>query len=273
MLQLGQSVPWTFLVHFPAYLHLGPLHIHPHWIFEALAYFVGFRVYLLQRQREGDVVREDIRWWIITAAALGAAAGSKLLAMLEEPGFIAANWRELYLLFSGKTIVGGLIGGWLAVEFCKRRLGEQQRTGDLFVLPLCIGMAIGRVGCFLTGPQDHTFGAASSMPWAMDFGDGVRRHPLPLYEILFLILLAGWLMHVAHRKHVNGDVFKMFMCAYMGWRFAVEFIKDRDPILLGVTAIQWSCVGVLAFYVPDIRRWIHVARTLREPLQTGATGD
>ena len=256
-------------MHFPLYLHLGALRIHPHWIFEALAYFVGFRIYLHLRHTRGDSVQEDVRWWVITAAALGAAAGSKLLSILEEPGFAAAHWREPYLLLNGKTIVGGIIGGWIAVELCKRRLHEQQRTGDLFVLPMCIGMAIGRIGCFLTGPEDHTFGAASSLPWAMDLGDGVRRHPLPLYEILFLLALAAVLWRVMQRPHVNGDIFKMFMCAYMAWRFATEFIKDRDPLFLQITAIQWACVGVLLFYTPDIWRWLRHAPAGKLAIETG----
>ena len=94
-------------MHFPLYFHLGPHQIHPHWIFESLAYFIGFRLYLLSRKRQGDVVHEDVRWWVITAAALGAAAGSKLLSILEEPGLLAAHWRQPYLLLNGKTIVGG----------------------------------------------------------------------------------------------------------------------------------------------------------------------
>jgi prolipoprotein diacylglyceryltransferase len=242
-------------VHFPLYIHIGRLSIHPHWIFEALAYFVGFRFYLRLRRR-GDHINDDTRWWVITAAALGAAIGSKLLSIFEEPSYLLAHWRTPYLLLNGKTIVGGLIGGWIAVEFCKRRLNEQQRTGDLFALPICLGIAIGRIGCFLTGPEDHTFGAASSLPWAMDFGDGTRRHPLPIYEIFFLLFLAAWLWHVQRRPHVSGDVFKIFMVAYTSWRFATEFLKDREPLVFDITAIQWACLGVLFFDAPDILRWL-----------------
>ncbi len=255
-------------VHFPLYIHVGRVAIHPHWIFEALAYFVGFRVYLALRKRQGDPVNDDTRWWVITAAALGAAVGSKLLSIFEEPSYTFAHLHTPLLLVNGKTIVGGIIGGWIAVEFCKRRLHEQQRTGDLFVLPMCLGMAIGRVGCFLSGPEDHTFGAASSLPWAMDFGDGVRRHPLPLYEIVFLLFLAIVLWRVLQHPHVNGDVFKMFMCAYMAWRFATEFIKDREPLLFGITAIQYACLGVLIFYAPDMWRWLRGTNS-RLVLQSG----
>lgn len=261
-------------MHFPLYIPLGPLRVHPHLVFETLAYFIGFRIYLALRARQGDVIPEDIRWWVITAAALGAAAGSKLLSILQEPSFVAAHWREPYLLFQGKTIVGGLIGGWIAVEFCKSRLRERHRTGDLFVLPLCIGMAVGRIGCLLTGPADHTFGAATSLPWGIDFGDGVRRHPLPAYEIIFLLLLAATLWRLARRPHVSGDLFKIFMCAYMGWRFVVvEFLKDRETILFQISAIQWACAGVLLFYAPDIWRWLRQPNNSTQAIERGITGD
>jgi phosphatidylglycerol:prolipoprotein diacylglycerol transferase len=72
----------------------------------------------------------------------------------------------------GKMIVGALMGGLLAVEWAKRRLGVTVRTGDLFALPLCAGIAIGRVGCFLTGLEDHTVGAHTTLPWGVDVGDG-----------------------------------------------------------------------------------------------------
>ncbi len=258
-------------MHFPVYLPLGPLRIHPHWIFESLAYFIGFRVYLRLRRKLGDAVPDDARWWVITAAALGAAIGSLMLSVLEAPTYLAAHWRHPYLLLQGKTIVGGLIGGWIAVEWCKKKLGLRQRTGDLFVLPLCVGMAIGRIGCLLTGPSDHTFGSASTLPWAFDFGDGIRRHPLPAYEILFLVVLAAALSRVLGRLHVPGDVFKMFMVSYMSWRFAVEFLKDREPLFLGVTAIQWACLAVLVYYVPDLWRWSRLPSLGAQPAQSPET--
>ena len=39
---------------FPFYIRLGPWQIHPHWVFESLAYLIGFRLYLWQRARAGD---------------------------------------------------------------------------------------------------------------------------------------------------------------------------------------------------------------------------
>ena len=61
------------------------------------------------------------------------------------------------------------------------------------VFPLLLGMALGRVGCHLAGLTDGTYGTATTLPWALDLGDGVARHPTNLYEIGFLLLLAGLL--------------------------------------------------------------------------------
>src|SRR5579862_4305073 len=138
---------------FPVYLRIGALQFHPHWIFETLGYAVGFRCYLLLRKRRGDPLPYEMRWWVIAAAAAGAAIGSKLLYWFEDPHLTLVNWHNPAYLLGGKTIVGALIGGLIAVEWTKHQLGITQRTGDLFALPLTVGSAIGRVGCFLTGTE------------------------------------------------------------------------------------------------------------------------
>ena len=104
-----------------------------------------------------------------------------------------AMWRNGYgfaAALGGKTIVGGLHGGWAGVELAKWRLGIRHSTGDVFVFPLIFGMSVGRIGCFLTGLPDHTYGNHTSLPWAVNFGDG-PRHPTQLYDIVFLCLLGG----------------------------------------------------------------------------------
>lgn len=247
-------------LHFPVYLQLGPWRIHPHWVFEALAYFVGFRVYVAVRNRRGDAIPEPTRWTAIAAAAVGAALGSKLLFLFENPAETLQHWRDIAFLMGGKTIVGGLIGGLFAVELVKSRIGERRSTGDLFVFPLIIGIAIGRIGCFLTGLADHTYGIATSLPWGIDFGDGVRRHPTQLYEIAFLLLLALVLRSVRSHLQEGGDMFKLFMVAYVGWRFAIGFIQPEVP-LAGLSAIQWACLAALTYYAVILRKRVVLART------------
>ena len=94
---------------------------HPvlHTVFEVLAYTIGYQVYRRSRQRSGDFLPDEQRWIIIAAAAIGAMLGSRILGLLEQIPLSQITWRTL-LLPGGKTIVGGLLGGWIAVELTKR---------------------------------------------------------------------------------------------------------------------------------------------------------
>lgn len=238
---------------FPYYFRVGSLNLHPHFVLEALAYAIGFRVYLGLRERWGDPVGSRVRWWVIAATAAGAAVGSKVLFWFEDPGLTLTYWSNPLYLMGGKTIVGGLIGGLMAVEWAKRRLGVTKSTGDLFALPLCMGIAIGRIGCFLTGLADKTYGTTTALPWSVDFGDGVSRHPTQVYEIVFVLLLGIVLWRRSHQPHQNGDLFKFFMVGYMGFRLLVDFLKP-GVALMGMTSLQWACLLMLFYYSRDLPR-------------------
>ena len=240
---------------FPVYLRLGSLRLHPHLIFETLAYAIAFRVYLRLRNHHDDPVSEPVRWWVIAAAAAGAAVGSKLLYWLEDPSLTVQHWHDPLYLMAGKTVVGALIGGLVAVEWTKRRLGVTRRTGDLFALPLAVGIAVGRIGCFLTGVSDHTSGTPTALPWGVDFGDGIARHPTPIYEILFLFVLGMFLLRRAGISHREGDLFKAFMVGYLGFRLLVDFWKPEVRVAAGLSSIQWACVAMLLYYRRDLWRW------------------
>jgi phosphatidylglycerol---prolipoprotein diacylglyceryl transferase len=230
-------------VTFPVLIPVGSWRLQPHPLFEALAYVVGFLAYLWLRKRRGDPLESGVRWWLVIAAFAGAAAGSRLLALLDPPFSIG-----------GRTVVGGLIGGLVAVELTKRRLRVHTRTGDLFAMPLAIGIAIGRIGCFLAGLPDHTYGNPTSLWTGVDFGDGVRRHPTQLYEIAFLILLIPVLKRVGDSTTRAGDQFRAFMIAYLGFRLAVDNLKPDPAVALGLSSIQWACVAMLAYYARDLLR-------------------
>ena len=232
---------------FPVYLRLGPLALHPHWVFECLGYLLGSRLYLWLKARRGDTIAAGDRWSVVAAAAAGAAVGSKLLYLLSDPFLTLERWHDPFHLMGGKSIVGGLIGGLIAVEWVKRRIGVARSTGDLFAIPLAVGIAVGRIGCFLTGLDDHTHGLPTALPWGVDFGDGLARHPAQLYEVAFLALLAPALAWLGRRPHREGDLFKTFMVAYLGFRLLLELIKPGVP-LAGLNAIQWACLAVLLHY-------------------------
>jgi prolipoprotein diacylglyceryltransferase len=226
-------------------LHLSS---HPavHAVFETLAYALGYAVYKRERVRSGDVINEPQRWSVIAAAAVGGLMGSRALGLLEQAPRLHITLQQALLPGGGKTIVGGQLGGWIGVELAKRTQGIRSRTGDLFAVPLCVAIAVGRVGCLFAGLADDTYGTPTRLPWGVDFGDGIARHPTQAYEILFLLALFGLLHWMAARPHRNGALFHVFLFAYLGWRLLVDFIKPQ-PVVDGLNWIQWACVaGILA---------------------------
>ncbi len=246
------------------------LHLHPHPglhpLFETLGYTLGFASYKRSRRRDGDVLPEQQRWSVLAAAILGALVGCRVLGLLEQAPRMQITWLQAFLPGGGKTIVGGLLGGWLAVELTKKLQGINTRTGDLFALPLCIGIAVGRIGCFFAGLADDTFGKPSHLPWAVDFGDGIPRHPTQLYEIIFLAALAFALSRYNRRPHTNGATFRLFLAAYLTWRLLIDFLKPQ-PLLLGMNLIQWACAAGLVFLLLSAR--LDRRTNARQPIQGG----
>ncbi len=241
-------LPAKKTLHFPVTIPIGKSGISAHFICETVAYFAGYRYYIYLRSHTGDKISSENRLIIFVGAALGALIGSHLVGILEKPGDLA-HISLLYVM-ANKTIVGGMLGGLIGVELTKKRLGVAVSSGDLMVYPLILAMIIGRVGCFLAGLDDGTYGNPSNLPWAINFGDGIRRHPTNLYEILFWISL--WLMlKMIERKwqFTDGARFKIFLASYLVFRFFVEFIKPDYFFTFGLSVIQLVCIaGILYYY-------------------------
>jgi len=203
---------------------------------------------------------------LLVGLLLGAGIGNKLVFFIERPDLWLAFWRDGQPLVMGQSIVGGLLGGLLGIEFAKRLNGHTESTGDRMVIPLVAGIAVGRIGCLLAGLHDDTYGLPTAMPWAVDLGDGLARHPSPLYEILFLGLLGLLLQRHAQRLAVvPGLQFKLFLWTYLAWRLLGDLLKPvRWDYLGGLSGIQWVCIVALVCYTP----W--VLKAIRQALQAPA---
>lgn len=222
--------------------------INVHLILEYLAFFLGYRYYVYLRKRKKDEISGSNRLSIILGATLGAWLGSRVMGFLEHPVFVFSA-ENLLLLFNLKTIMGGLFGGLLGVELAKKIIGEKQSSGDLFTFPIILGIFIGRIGCFLSGTNEFTFGRVTSSLMGMDLGDGLMRHPLALYELFFLMLLFIFLRYIYSNFSLrNGLLFQLFMLCYFGFRFLIEFLKPNLYFIWGLSSIQWLCIICYLYY-------------------------
>jgi prolipoprotein diacylglyceryltransferase len=239
---------------FPVIFHILGHSVHAHEIMESLGYFCGSMLYIfLGRRLPGPKLDFEQATSIVAGCLLGALVGSRLLAIVESIQELWPMRGDPRIFFATKTIAGGLAGGWIGVEVAKRMLGVRESAGDRFVFPILLGIAVGRIGCFLEGLPDHTYGIATRLPWGVDFGDGIRRHPTQLYESLFCILLGCALLIRMRRPWANGELFRLCMAGYFAWRFLVEFIKPRETYF-GLSPIQMTSFAVFAFSIFSLRR-------------------
>jgi len=119
-------------------------------------------------------------------------------------------------------------------------------------------VAVGRLGCFFSGLADETHGTPTGLPWGVDLGDGVLRHPVQLYEsFAMLAFLAIALLLIGRR---NGwfmrNGFYVLVLFYSGQRFCWEFLKPYGAVIGPFNLFHLVCAG-LALYAVVMMRTSH----------------
>lgn len=225
--------------------------INIHLILEYLAFFLAFRYYIFLQKQTSDSISKSNKLSIILGAMIGAFLGSRIFALLENP-IIPSNITSLITIINSKTIMGGLFGGLLGVEIAKKIIGEKQSSGDLFVFPIIAGIFIGRIGCFLSGINEFTYGKKTSFFLGMNLGDGINRHPIALYELIFLAFLFLFLKQLKTKNLKAGLLFQYFMISYFAFRFCIEFLKPNLFFICGLSSIQILCLICQLYYYKTI---------------------
>jgi phosphatidylglycerol---prolipoprotein diacylglyceryl transferase len=217
-----------------------------------LAIFIGVRYYSFLRHRTADSITAVNRLTIFAAVCFGALIGSRLIGVLEDPVEFFNSTDKFIYIFSNKTIIGGLLGGLVSVEITKKIIGVTASSGDLMVYPLILGLIIGRTGCFCEGLSDGTIGRSTHLFTGINFGDNILRHPLPLYEITFLIVLWVGLKKAEASGLTDGSKFKLFLISYLLFRFLIEFLKEESFTVLSFSVLQLVCIAGLLYYSKTI---------------------
>ena len=209
-------------------------HLAIHTGFDALAWAsaAGLAFVLSRVARIDFPVSSAQRGSYFAALAACSGLGTYLFGTLN---MIACGRWEV-----SRSIEGAIFGAVFGVEIYKRCAGLTARTGARFAAPLAIGIVVGRFGCYFSGIDDFTYGAPTSLPWGHDFGDGVMRHPAPLYESAAMaVFLALYLIAVLRDRRwivVNG--FYLAVLWYAVQRFLWEFVKPYAPVIGSLTLFQ-----------------------------------
>lgn len=233
------------MIHDPALAHMV------HYVFEWASLALGAWVYRRQpRLIPQQPLTQGPAFFLLLGCLLGAAVGNKALYWVEYPHLLAQAWHSPQLWLQGQSVVGGLLGGWWGVEATKALIGWQgPRTGDAFVPAILAGLVLGRIGCALAGVHDGTAGLPTTLPWGLDQGDRVPRHPTALYEAALCGAgLATWSTWRVPLAATPGLAFRVFMLGYLTWRLLIDLLKPVPyAYSLGLSGIQWACAGGLLF--------------------------
>jgi len=230
-------------------VRIGPFDAHG--LFVGLGVLAAALVFVIEARRRGSTDERLIA--VVAGALVGGAIFMRLGTWMQhidlrDNASITEQW-----LYGNRSILGGLFGAWLGVHVAKRLSGYRLRTGDLFAPAVALGMAIGRIGCFLTEkpgtPTGHAWGITLSPTAAarVHAPAGVPLHPSFLYEIAFQLatfcLLWFW---IRHRAIAPGETLTLYVAAYAIFRFLVEFVRGNEVVWHGLTRPQL----VLAVTIP-----------------------
>ena len=188
---------------------------------------------------------------LFTAAMIGAVLGAflfELPADLAGWAWVPPDAPKDLLPLGGRTVLGGLLGGWLTVEAVKWRRGIRDPTGDRFALPLALALAFGRLGCTSAGCcAGQTCVTETWWTWH-------GRIPVQPMEVAFHAGCALALWWAARRGWATGRRLAIYLTVYGVVRFALEFARENPPIALGLT---WYQFLALALVVLAGGTWFH----------------
>jgi len=176
---------------------------------------------------------------------------------------------EFFALWEGgATYYGGLALALTASVWFTRRKGLSfLAVADIMTPSIALGMALTRVGCFLSG---CCFGRPTDAPWgvlfpttcqagrysadaAIELGvEVVHLHPTQLYSSLYGLVIFTVLLLVERRLTNRGALFGLLLVLAGLSRFAVDFFRfyeESASTIGGVTVSQAMAVGLVALGV------------------------
>lgn len=191
----------------------------------ALGVAVGVALQAALLAREGVPVADTLL--VTLTAALGGLAAAKIRYIMLHPG----GWRKSFA--EGWAVGGFLVAmpliALVGVLIVDLPLGPFLDAG---APALFIGVAIGRVGCFLTGCCAGRCTRSRWGVWSSDRRVGARRIPAQLLESVVGLGLAiiTFVVFVFFRPPVDGMVFTTGLATYFVARWRLLMLRaERQP--------------------------------------------
>lgn len=231
---------------------MGPVTLYSWGLFLGLAFLIGYWFALKEIKKQG--IDHEKYLWLVIYIFIGGLLGARLGYVLQFPQKYFSDLLEILNFGTGGLafyggLFGGLMAGWLYFwKFGFQKYGDRAskpdfwQIADILAPAIALGIFIGRIGCFLI--HDHQ-GIITNLPWALEWPDGILRHPVAAYLSLNGLLMFLVLCSLRNRFKKPGQLFIIFLIWYGLSRFVLDFARLGDPQYFGLFINQWVSLVVL----------------------------
>lgn len=236
----------------PVILQVGHFSVQWYGVGIIAAIVAGFYVALHEAKRKG--IAQDEIYSMGTWVVLAGIVGARLLHVIDKWEYYLANPGAIVAIQGGGlAILGAILSGSMAgVIYCRRQGLPLGQVTDIVAPALILGQAIGRIGCTINGdavgaPTDLPWGLVYVNPGAMAPSLGEAYHPTQVYEMVWDLLIFGFLWWVRRRVKVDGLLFLIYLSLYSAGKFTISFWRQEANFLFGLQEAQVVSLAMIAF--------------------------
>lgn len=166
--------------------------------------------------------------------------------LFYEPGYFLSHPLDVVAVWQGgMSSHGGFLGVTLALLYALReRRNEWLKLADIIVIPIAIGLALGRLGNFI---NQELYGIPTNLPWGIEIpGEEGLRHPTQIYAFLkdlFVAAVCFW--HLKRGERGNGRTLALFLILYGVLRFLLEYLRVQEYPMIDTEVLLLSRGQVL----------------------------
>lgn len=223
-------------------LRLGPVAIGAFQVLVFVAVVVGYEITVRRAVKRGwdpdDIL--GIGLWAVFLGFVGSHVLDTLLyereAFKAHPLVILEFWGTMS---SYGGLVGGILGGLLAMRLRKLSGAQMLAFFDLTAFAFPFAWIFGRLGCSLA--HDH-IGIATTSFLAVRFPDG-PRYDLGLLELIWTLVICAAFLLLDRKKRPEGAYVAYFLVLYAPVRFVLDTLRVGDERYFGWTPGQYASLA------------------------------
>jgi phosphatidylglycerol---prolipoprotein diacylglyceryl transferase len=233
--------------------HIGPLRVTFYGIMIAIGVALAWRLTQIRFAETGgdEAVVDGILLRVVIYGFLGARLA---YVSTHLSRFNPEWWKVIAIWEGGLALFGGLTVGAITLYVCCRKWGVSvPDLLDALAPAVPLAQAVGRWGNYF---NQELFGTPTNLPWGLRidpqyrplaYPDASTFHPTFLYESLWNLALAGFIIWIGRRRpSLRGRLIAVYFIGYGLIRFLMELIRtDTTFRFLGLSRNGWVSIGAV----------------------------